>query len=35
MTLLRTAVDQAYDVPPRPQQISQDADSLPSFTTGN
>ena len=35
VTLLRTAVDQAYDVPPRPQQISQDADSLPSFTTGN
>ena len=35
ITLLQTAVDQAYDVPPRPQKASQPADGLPTFSTGN
>lgn len=33
--LVRAAVDQAYDVPPRPQQVSQDASSLPNFSTSD
>ncbi len=35
VTLLETAVDRAYDASIKPQPVSQPADSLPTFTTGN
>lgn len=35
ITLLETAIDQAYDTSMKPQPVSQPVNGLPTFTTGN